>query len=321
MMHKLAAYVALLILSITAVNANAQGYPTKPIRLVVPYPAGGATDLVARLATASMADALGQPIVVENRAGAAGVTAMEAVAKAPSDGYTLIAVFDNFSNNPQLFKNVAYDPVRDFAPIALLVRSPQVLLVHPKSNLKTLDDFVKLAKIKGNALNYASAGAGSSGHLTVELFKLTVGIDLTPIHYKGGGPAINDMLGGQVDLMFTPAGFAAPHVKSGKLIGLAVTSTRRTDQLPDVPAIAESYPGFEAQAWIGLLAPAGTPQAIVARLNAEVVKSLARPDVMGKLAGQGYELVGGTPEAFGNWIQAESAKWGRVIRERTITLD
>ncbi len=254
MMNALLAVLSVLTVSAFAAPLHAQGYPTKPIRLVVPYPAGGATDLVARLATASMADALGQPIVVENRAGAAGVTGMEAVAK-------------------------------------------------------------------GNALNYASAGAGSSGHLTVELFKLTVGIDLTPIHYKGGGPAINDMLGGQVDLMFTPVGFATPHVKSGKLIGLAVTSTRRTSQLPDVPAIAESYAGFEAQAWIGLLAPAGTPSAIVARLNAEVLKSLARTDVKEKLTGQGYEIVGGTPDAFGEWIRAESIKWGRVIRERGITLD
>ena len=297
-------------------------WPQHAVRIVVPYPPGGVTDLVIRQLSPLLSERLGQPVLIDNRAGAAGVTGTVSVARAAPDGYTLLVTFDNFSNNPYLFRNAGYEAVRDFAPIALLMRSPQVLIVPPRpGGPRTLAEFVEQAKSRGEGLHYASAGAGSSGHLTGELFRTATGADLIPVHYKGGGPAINDMLGGQVDAMFTPIGLAGQHVKSGRLIALAVTSAQRSSQLPDVPAVAERYPGFEAQAWVGLLAPAQTPRAVIERLNAEVNIALARAEVREKFASQGYEAVGGTAESFGDWVRVEAARWGALIRNRNITLD
>ncbi len=303
--------------------AHAQGtWPQRAVHIVVPYPPGGVTDLVVRQIAPSIAERLGQPVIVDNRPGAAGMTGTVAVARAPADGYQLLATFDNFSNNAYLFRNAGYDPVRDFAPIVLLMRSPQVLIVPLREGApRTLAEFVDQAKASKQPLQYASAGAGSSGHLTGELFRIAAGVELMPVHYKGGGPALNDILGGQIDAMFTPLGLAAPHLHGGKLTALAVTSSQRSAQWPDVPAVAERYPGFEAQAWVGLLAPAHTPGTIIELMNAEVNRALLRPEVRDKFLRQGYEAVGGTAASFGQWLNAEALKWGRVIRERHITLD
>jgi len=296
-------------------------YPSKRITLVVPNTAGGAIDVASRLVAPKLAESLGQQIVVENRVAAGGVLATNQVAQAPPDGYTLLAVFDSFVTNPYLFNGVQYDTVKSFAPISLMIRTPQVLIVHPSLPSRTLKEFVALAKAQGPALTHATAGPGTSSRLSFELFKEVAGINTTAVHYKGGAPALVDVLGGHVPVMIIQLGGAMQQVKQGKLVALAVSSARRSPQLPDVATIAETYRGFEAQSWVGLLAPAGTPAAAIERLNTALVKVLGAPDVKEKFVAQGSEVVASTPDAFATWIRSESAKWGRVIRERKITLD
>ncbi len=299
----------------------AQDYPSKPIRLVVPNAPGGATDVAARLVAPRMAEILGQPMVVENRTGAGAVTGTNLVAQAPADGYTLIMVFDSFTMNPYLYKNVQYDPVRDFIPITLVVRNPQLIAAHPSLGVKNINEFIKLAKARGSKLDFATAGAGTSSGLTLELLKMTAGLDSTAVHYKGGAPVVNDLLGGQVPVTVITMGVVIQHVRAGKLVPIAVTSIKRSPLLPDVPTVAEALPGFEAQSWIGLLAPTGTPRPVVDKLHASLARILAMPDVREKFESQGAEVVAGGTEAFAAWIRAESARWGKVIRERNIKLD
>jgi tripartite-type tricarboxylate transporter receptor subunit TctC len=303
-----------------AAGAAAQTYPAKPIRMIVPANPGGATDIVARMLAPKLGEALGQPVLIDNRGGAGGTIGTEAVARAAPDGYTLLAIFDNFTTNPYLFKGLSYDPLKDFAPISLVVKSALLVVVAPQLGIARFEDLVRIAKAKGSALNYASAGPGSSSRLAVELLKLAAGINPTAIHYKGGSPALAALLGGQVDMMMVTIGVGLPHVKGGKLTALAVSSAGRSSLLPELPALGELYPGFEAQSWVGVLGPAGMPREIVARLNAEILGALAT-DVKQRLQSQGYEVLGSTPEAFGEWLRADSARWGRVIREQRITLD
>jgi tripartite-type tricarboxylate transporter receptor subunit TctC len=300
----------------------AQSYPTRPVHVIVPSSPGGAIDVVARLIAPQLAEALGEPFVIENRIGGFGTIGVDIVAKAQPDGHTLLATLDSFASNPWLLKkNVTVHTLDDFAPVSQVVRSAQVLVVPPQLGVKTLDQFLRLARAKGTALNYGTAGAGTSSRLSVELVKAATGIDPTAIHYKGGGPAIVAVLAGQVDMMVVTLGVAIEHVRAGKLTALAVTSPARHPQLPDVPALAEKYPGFETQSWMGLLAPAGTPAAIVDRLSAEARKAVAAGPSKAKLESFGYEVVAGTPEEFGRLIRFESARWERLIRERHITID
>lgn len=315
--------VALIVLTAMSLAPHAFGqvYPSKPLRMLVPFAPGGVSDIVARIVTPRLAEALGQSVVVENRVGAGGVIATELVAKAAPDGYTLLTAFDNFAANPYLYKSATYDPVRDFTPIGQAVRSRIVLVVNPRLGVRTLDELVRLSNARKDAMTYASAGGGTSSHLIAELLKLTTGIEATAVHYKGGAPAIADLLGGQVDMMVATMSIALQHVRAGKLNAIAVTSSSRTPLLPGVPAVAETYPGFEAQSWVGFVAPTGTPRAIVTRLNAELGKAVAVPDVREKLEGLGFEITQGTPETFGEWIALESARWSRVIRERHITVE
>ncbi len=296
-------------------------YPSKAVHLLVPFAPGGVSDIVARLVSPKLGDSLGQSVLVENRVGAGGVIATELVARAAPDGYTLLTAFDNFAANPYLYKEAKYDPVRDFAPLALVVRSRLALLVHPKLGVKTLEEFVRLAKARGTGMSYATAGGGTSSHLVAEMFKLTAGIAPIAVHYKGGAPALNDLLGGQVDMMIATMSIALQQARAGKLIAVAVTSSTRTPLLPGVPAINETYAGFEAQSWVGFVAPAGTPQEVVRRLNGEMNKVVTAPDVRAKLEALGFEIADGTPEVFGEWIRAESVRWGKVIREAKITVE
>jgi tripartite-type tricarboxylate transporter receptor subunit TctC len=296
-------------------------YPSKPLHMLVPFAPGGVSDIVARLVSPKLGEALGQSVLVENRVGAGGVIATELAARSAPDGYTLLTAFDNFAANPYLYKEAKYDPVKDFAPLALVVRSRLALLVHPKLGVKTLDEFVRLAKSRGTGMSYATAGGGTSSHLVAEMFKLTAGIQPIPVHYKGGAPALNDLLGGQVDLMIATMSIALQQARAGKLVAVAVTSSTRTPLLPGVPAINETYPGFEAQSWVGFVAPAGTPRDIVQRLNGEMNKVVTSPDVRAKLEALGFEIAEGSPEVFGDWIRAESARWGKVIREAKITVE
>ena len=302
-------------------TGSGQGYPARRILVVVPNTAGGAIDVAARLVQPKLSEYLGQPVVIENRVAAGGVLATNQVAQAAPDGYTLLAVFDSFITNPHLFSGVQHDPSRSFAPISLMIRTPQVLIVHPSLPARTLKEFVALAKSKGAALSHATAGAGTSSRLSFELLKEVAGINTTAIHYKGGAPALTDVLGGHVPVMIIQMGGVMQQITQRRVIPLAVSSATRSPLLRNVPTIAESYPGFEAQSWVGLLAPAGTPAPIVDRLNAALVKALTAPEVSERYAGQGSEIVASTPDAFGAWIRTQSATWGRVIRERKITLD
>jgi tripartite-type tricarboxylate transporter receptor subunit TctC len=300
----------------------AQAYPTRPVHVIVPSSPGGAIDVVARLIAPHLADALGQPFVIENKIGGFGTIGVDLVAKADPDGHTLLATLDSFASNPWLLKkNVTVHPLDDFAPVSLVVRSAQLLVVSPQLGVKTLDQFLRLARAKGTDLNYGTAGAGTSSRLSVELVKALTGIDPTAIHYKGGGPAIVALMAGEVDMMVVTLGVAIEHVRAGKLVPIAVTSPRRHPQLPQVPALAEAYPGFETQSWMGLLAPAGTPAEIVNRLSAEARNAASRGPAEEKLESFGYEVVGSSPEEFGRFIRAESARWERLIRERHITIE
>ena len=305
-----------------APSAMAQAaYPAKPLRLLVPFAPGGVSDIVARVVSPRLADALGQSVLVENRVGAGGVIATELAAKSAPDGYTILTAFDNFAANPYLYKEAKYDPVKDFTPLALAVRSRLALVVNAKMGVTTLDEFVRAAKSKGTSMSYATAGGGTSSHLIAEMFKLTTGITPLAVHYKGGAPAMNDLLGGQVDMMIATMSIALQQVRAGKLTALAVTSGTRTPLMPGVPAINETYPGFEAQSWVGFVAPAATPRDIVVRLNGEINKATAAADVRGKLEALGFDLAVGSPDVFGEWIAAESARWAKVIRAAKITVD
>lgn len=299
----------------------AQGYPSKPIHIIVPSVAGGGTDVTARAIAPKLSEALGQPILVDNRPGAQTIIGTELAAKAAPDGGTLLTVFDNFPLTQHMMKNVPYDAIHDFAPISLIVRGPMIVGVPPQLGARDLKQFVALARTQPGNFNFGSAGLGTSSHLTVELFKLTAGIDLKAVHYKGAAPAVTDLIGGHIQLMIAASGTLIGHVRSGKLQALAVSAPARISQLPNVPTIAETYPGFEAQSWVGMLAPARTPPDIVRRLNTEIAKVLADPAVKRRFEDQGWEVVASTPEAFAKWIAEQTDKWVRVIRQQKITLD
>jgi tripartite-type tricarboxylate transporter receptor subunit TctC len=310
---------ALAALAISSA-AHAQVYPSKPIRMIVAYPPGGGTDIVARMVAQKLGETLGQGVLVENRGGASGNIGTEVAARAAPDGYTVLMgnVAPN-AINASLFKNLPFDPVADFAPVSLVASTPNILVVHPSTPARTVKEVIALAKSKPGALNFASAGVGSSSHLAGELFRILAGAEIVHVPYKGAGPAMVDVLSGQVQLYFATMPAAMPHVKSGKLVPIAVTSARRSPALPDAPTIAESgVPGYEASTWYGLLAPAHTPAAAVARLHDGIVKVLADATLRDRLGEQGFEPVGNSPEEFGAYIKSEIAKWGKVIRDADI---
>ncbi len=314
--------LAFAILAATARGeACAQVYPVKPVRIIVPNATGGLADICARLIAARLGDALGQPFFVDNRPGAGGTLGTSAAVKAAPDGYTLLAVFDSHATNPALFRSLPYDTLTDLAPVSLLARGPLVLVVNPALGSGTVDQLVALARSKPGAVNFATVGPGSPARLLMELLKLEAGIEVTLVPYKGAGLALGDLVSGQVQAMFAAVTSVSSHLKAGRLRALAITSARRSAVLPGVPAMSETYPGFVSEAWVGLLAQAKTPPGIVARLNAEVSKVLELPDTKMRLAELGLEAAPGTPEALDRWIRDEMERWGRVIRERGITLE
>jgi tripartite-type tricarboxylate transporter receptor subunit TctC len=305
-----------------AAECGAQAYPAKPVRIVVPASPGGGSDLVTRIVAAPLGAMLGQPFVVENRVTAGGIIASQQVAQSAPDGYTLLSTFDTFVTNQFLFKDLQWHPVKDFAPVMQICIFPQVLLVHPSVGVKNLQEFVALAKKQGRELNYGTAGQGSSARVSYELFKSFAGIETVAIHYKGGGPAIQDLIAGQVQVMLIQGGGALQQsLKAGKLQALAVSTAKRSPLYPGVPSIAETFPGFETQSWVGMFAPAGTPKAIIDRLNAALAKVLAEPGMKERFDTQAAEIVAGTPEALGQVVLADQAKWGKIIREIKISLD
>jgi len=302
-------------------QVSAPSYPGKPVRIIVPNAAGGLADICARLVAAKLARAFGQQFLVENRPGAGGTLGTAAAVKAAPDGTTLLAVFDSHATNPHLFRSLPYDTLADLAPISLLVRGPLVLVVHPGLRANTVPELVTLAQSRPGAINFAAVGPGSPARLLMELLKIEAGIDVTMVAYKGAGLALGDLVGGQVDAMFATVPIIRSHYRAGRLRALAITSEHRSAIAPGVPAMNELYPGFVAEAWVALLAPARTSPAIVARINAEVARILAQPETKERFADQGLEAAGGTPAQLDRWIRAEIERWGRVIREQRITLE
>ncbi|MFS8978586.1 tripartite tricarboxylate transporter substrate binding protein [Cupriavidus necator] len=299
-------------------------FPDKPIRMVVPFAPGGGTDLVARAMGITMGADLGQPVIVDNKPGGSTIIGTDAVAKSAPDGYTLVMATMAHAVNPSLHKKLPFDTEKAFAPVMLVGRSPNVLVVKPDSPIKTVQDLIAVAKAKPGKLNYASQGAGTSAHLAGELFKSMAKVDMNHVPYRGAGPAITDLLGGQVDVMFATAAAVAPHLESGKLRAVAVTTAQRSlaPALSKVPTIAESgVPNYVADSWYGLFVPAGTPSAVITRLNAAAKKAVHTDAFRKRAEQEGLAISGGTPDEFGRYVKAESQRWSKVIKDANITAD
>lgn len=312
--------VAALLFGFSQQTALAQ-YPNKPVRVVVPYPAGGAVDSFARVLTQQLSELWGYPVVVENRAGASTMLGAEQVAKSPADGYTLMLTAElTLVTVPHLYEKIPYDPLRDFAPITALVSATQALVANPSLPVKTVHDVVTLAKAKPGELTYGSFGIGSTGHLNMKVFQAMTGTRFNHIPYSGAGPALNDVVGGHVNLMLAALSIVKGSVKGGKLRMIAVGSDRRSSEFPDVPTISESgVPGFQAKSWFGLVAPAETPPEIIKKINQDVIKVMSNPAFAQQyLAAQGLEPITGTPEQFAAFMRTETKKWGKVVRDANI---
>lgn len=320
-MSKLKKLVAVLALACAPAVALAQAYPSKPVRLVVPYSPGGGADNAARILATRLSATLGQTVVIDNRPGGSGMIGAQAVAQAEPDGYTVLYDASAFAVNPALRK-MAFDPARDLVPVSLAVTVPNIFVVPANAPYKTVQEFVDYARKNPGKLTYASYGAGSAAHLIGELLKARAGIDLLHVPYKGGAPALTDLMGGQVDSYFSNAASGMSYVKSGKLRALAVTSARRMAAMPDVPTLAESgFKDFEVLEWNGFFVPKGTPDEVVVRLAREVQAALKDPATRQKLQGLGLDPVGGTPEEFGKFVQAEMTRWAGLVKSNRITVD
>ncbi|MBI2224662.1 MAG: tripartite tricarboxylate transporter substrate binding protein [Betaproteobacteria bacterium] len=311
------------LLAQTAATGSAPAYPVKPVRLVVPFTPGGSTDIVARIIGQKLDEAWKQQVIIDNRPGAGGTVGVDFVAKSAPDGYTLVmGHVGTFGFGPSLYSRLPYDSVRDFMPITLFANVPNMLVVNPSLPVKSVKELIALAKSRPSELNYGSAGSGSAAHLTVEYFKLLSKTDITHIPYKGTSPMLTDLIAGQTSLTITGVPPLYPHVKSGRLRALGVASARRLSVLPELPTIAEAgVPGYEATTWFGPLAPAKTPKEIIARLNAELLKILQRPEVRKRLGADGAEPVGSTPEEFAEHIKTEIGRWAKVIKESGVHVE
>jgi tripartite-type tricarboxylate transporter receptor subunit TctC len=312
-----------LLLALTASIAAAQNYPAKPIHLIVPFPPGGPTDIVGRLVGQKLAEGLGQPVVVDNRPGAGGTVGSAAAAKAPADGHTLLyGSTSTLAIAPALYHNLSYDPRTAFAPITLVSRGAIIAAVNAQVPAHTLQEFIALAKKEPGKLSYSSAGSGTPPHLAAELFKTVAGVDLLHVPYKGGAPAISDLVGGQVQAIFEGHVVLLPHIKSGKVRALAITGQKRDPALPDVPTFAEAgLPSYDVYFWSGLVAPAGTPNDIITRLSGVLVQALNAPDAREALTRQGLEPAPTTPQQFAAFIGSEVERWGRVAKDSGAKLD
>jgi tripartite-type tricarboxylate transporter receptor subunit TctC len=322
-MRLLVATVLVAACALYAGAAAAQTYPSKPVRMIVAFPPGGATDIVARIVSQKLSEMWGQQVFVDNRGGAAGTIGTDLMAKSSPDGYNLfMGTMGNLTANTVLYHNLPFDVERDLAPVTLVVKVHFVMVAYPAFPPKTVQELIALAKAKPGEINYASSGAGGAPHLGGELFKSMAGVNLTHVPYKGSGPSFADLLGGQVSLTIDSLAQALPYIKAGRLRALAVTGAKRASMLPDVPTVAESgVPGYELTNWFGLVTRAGTPREIINRVNADVVKVLQMPDVRERLLGMALDPVGDTPEQFGAYMKSETAKWARVIKEAGITAE
>jgi tripartite-type tricarboxylate transporter receptor subunit TctC len=315
-------HLGMLLFLLLAPPAWAQAWPAKPVRIVVPFPAGGPTDIVSRVIAPELSKALGQQVIVENRGGAGGMIATEQIAKAAPDGHTLLmGTIGGIAVAMSLNPNRGYDTLRDFAPITQSVTVTNILVTHPSVPAKTVRDLLALAKSRPGRLNYASSGNGTVTHLAGELFKLLGKVDITHVPYKGGAPALTALVSGEVDMSYENSLIITPHIKSGKVRAIAVTGTRRSQLLPELPTIGETLAGYSASGWYGLFAPAATSKAVIARLNGEVVKVLRMPEVVQRLSGQGAEPVGNTPEEFAAFVRGEIDKWANLVKAANMKTD
>lgn len=307
------------IIALAAGSVHAQDWPNKPIRFIAPFPPGGSVDQVARILANALTPALGQQIIVDNRGGAAGSIGTSIAAKSPPDGYTFVVVFDTHAVNPSLIPNMSFDTAKDLAPVMLIATSPMALVTQTPTPYKSMADVVAAAKASPESIGYGSIGSGSLGHLAMTLLQTQGGFQLTHVPYKGGGPLMQDAVAGHVPLAIGTTFLVSPHIDSKLVRPLAVTSSKRTAQMPNVPTMAEQgFPGFEAYAWWGVLAPANTPKPIIDRMHAELVKVLAQPAVKDKLTQQGMDIVASTPEVLARFVSGEMERWGKVVRDNKI---
>lgn len=298
--------------------AEAPKFPTKPITIIVPAPPGGTADISMRIIAHKLNENLGQQIIIDNRPGAGAIIASQLAVKAQPDGYTLLMNYTSHAINPYLYKKLPYDSLKDFTPVSLLGRTPLVLVVHPSVPVKTFSEFLSYAKSHPGKMNYGSAAIGGASHLGMEFLKLKAGLDIVHVAYKGGAAAAADLISGQIQTLFDSLLPLQPHIKAGKMRPLAVTSAKRTEISPELPAIAETIPQFEASAWFGILAPAATPKDLVARLNAEFIKVLRSPDIKAKLTKQGFDIAGTAPDEYLSFIKSEMDKWSKVVQSAGI---
>ncbi|HYC37484.1 MAG TPA: tripartite tricarboxylate transporter substrate binding protein [Usitatibacter sp.] len=316
------AALAACVLCVAGGSAHAQDYPNKAVRIVLPFSAGGSSDPVARLIARHLTTAFGQPFVVENRPGAGGNIGSDIVAKSAPDGYTLLFTAGSFAINPSLYSKLPFDPAKDFDPVVHVATLSGILVVHPSVPASNVKELIQLARSKPGGVNYASAGSGTVPHLAGELFRAAAKIEMTHVPYKGSNPALSDLIGGQVQVMFANMPGTLQHVKAGRLKVLAVTGARRSELLPDVPTIGESgLPGYEATNWYGVFAPAGTPPAIVARLNAEINKAMAAPEFLDHMRLEGAEAIGGSPAQFRSFFRGEMERWAPVVKSAGVKVD
>ena len=315
--------IALAATATLPLGAAAQNYPTKPITIVVPFAAGGTTDILARLVGQHLSTELGQPVVVENKAGAGGNIGAAFAAKAAADGHTLfMGTVGTHAINASLYKKLPYDPIKDFAPLTRVAMVPNLLVAHPSQPFKTVQEMIAYAKANPGKINFGSPGNGASPHLSGELFKSMTKVDMVHVPYKGSAPAVSDLLGGQISIMFDNLPSVIPHVRSGKLRAIAISTAKRSADLPDVPTIAEAgVPGYEATSWFGMFAPAATPKPVLDKISAALGKVLANAEVKKKIDDQGGEPANETPAQFADFIQKESLKWGKVVKESGASLD
>ena len=311
------------ILAVASVSALAQQYPVKPVRVIVGFTAGGPSDIVARIVASQLGERMGRQFVVENRVGATGMIGAEAVAKAPPDGYALyIASQTTHAVAPYMYSKPLYDPVKDFATVSLVAHNPLLMTVHPSMNVKTVKDLIALAKAQPGAVNFATGGIGSSPHMSMELLKSMAKIDMVPIHYKGDGAAVIDLIGGQVPIFSASIAGLLQYVKTGKLRGVAVTGSKRSVIAPEFPTIAESgLPGFEVVTWFGLLTTAGVPADVINRLYGELSQSLAQAAVKEQITKLGLEIVGSSPDQYATFLRSENVKWGNMVRQLKLKAD
>lgn len=310
--------IALAAFSSAAFSQDAAEYPGRPVRMIVPFAPGGGLDITTRLIGQKLTERWGQNIVVDSRPGAATIVGTEIASKAPADGYTVLMITTTFAINPGLYSKLPYDPVRHFTPVTQLNSQPNVIVVAPSFSGKSVKDLIALAKAKPGELTFASPGAGSAPHLSAEMFQRQAGVSMIHVPYKGIPPAVTDVLGGRVSMLFTTTISAAPHIKAGKLRAVAITSAKRQASMPDVPTVGETLPGYRAEAFQGMVVPAGVPQAIVNKLSAEVARILQLPDVAQRFQLDGAETVGSTPPEFAAFLKAEMQKWSKVIRDAGI---